>query len=205
MKHLNNQQGFALVTALMLTFIALVIATAMLYLLTQNIKVSGAQKRYKSVIEASYGGSEVVMNDIIPLVFQGLSLTDLQNEFSGIPDFNLQTPSGLNILTDKLNDESSGWSGTNSRTLDPKSSPDLQFSLPASGPNAPPYTVYAKIVDANKGNTDVSGLQLEGAGVAEASSVVTPQHFPNIYRVEVASESSANASERANISLLYAY
>lgn len=202
MKLLNNQQGFALVTALMLTLITLTIVTSMLYLITRNVQVSGSQKRYRNVLEASYGGSEIVLKDVIPLILQGNTMTEIADEFPS--DMNILSPSGITSLVTKLSLPTSKWPSTYNQTFNPKTSADITFNVPGTSA-ASTYNVYAKIVDSKEGNTDLSGLQLEGAGVAEAASVVTPQHFPNVYRVEVLAERPVKTSEQAEVSVLYAY
>lgn len=197
-----NQKGMALVTALMMTMICLAIVMALFYLVGRGIEISASQKRYRTALEASYGGAEVVLKDVIPLVFQGYSSNSIHTQFS---DIDMQFPSGTDCLQEKLNLPTSQWSSSCSQTLSPKSSSDITFELKAAGVGAAPFTVYSKIVDTIQGNSDTSGLQLEGAGVAEPSPVITPQHFPYIYRVEVQGERSVNATERANLSVLYAY
>ena len=203
-KCLNNEKGIALVTALMLTLISLTIIMALLYMITAGTKLSGAQKRYKSSLEASQGGAEILLKDIIPTVMRNYSsstlVTQVQNDFSAVA---LQVDSAQNCLQAKLTRPSSQWPAGCSNTSNPKESPDISFNLQATTGNS--FVVYTKIVDTVKGNTDVSGLQLEGAGVAESSPVLTPQHFPYIYRLEVQGERATNAKEQANISVLYAY
>lgn len=203
-KCLNNEKGIALVTALMLTLISLTIIMALLYMITAGTKLSGAQKRYKSSLEASQGGAEILLKDIIPTVMRNYSsstlVTQVQNDFSAVT---LQVDSAQNCLQAKLTRPSSQWPAGCSNTSNPKESPDISFNLQATTGNS--FVVYTKIVDTVKGNTDVSGLQLEGAGVAESSPVLTPQHFPYIYRLEVQGERATNAKEQANISALYAY
>jgi hypothetical protein len=202
MRLLANQKGIALVTSLMLTMISLVICMAMLYLMTQAVKVSASQKRYRTALEASYGGSDVVLKDVIPLVFQANSAEQIHDAFPGI---NLEFPSGVACLSAKLTKTASTWDSGYSQTLSAKSAPDMKFTLQATGAGAAPYSVYAKIVDTKEGNSDVSGLQLEGSGVVDSAPLVTPQHFPYVYRLEVQAESSAKASEQAKVSVLYAY
>ena len=203
-KCLNNEKGIALVTALILTLISLTIIMALLYMITAGTKLSGAQKRYKSSLEASQGGAEILLKDIIPTVMRNYSsstlVTQVQNDFSAVT---LQVDSAQNCLQAKLTRPSSQWPAGCSNTSNPKESPDISFNLQATTGNS--FVVYTKIVDTVKGNTDVSGLQLEGAGVAESSPVLTPQHFPYIYRLEVQGERATNAKEQANISVLYAY
>lgn len=79
----------------------------------------------------------------------------------------------------------------------------MSFTLQASSGN--PFIVYSKIVDTVSGNSDTGGLQLEGGGVAESSSLLTPQHFPFIYRMEIQGERQNNSTTQANIEVLYAY
>ena len=38
--------------------------TALLYMMTTGTKISGAQKRYLTALDASYGGAEIVAKDI---------------------------------------------------------------------------------------------------------------------------------------------
>lgn len=202
MKLIGNEKGIALITALMLTMISLTLILGLLYMLGQGVLMSASQKRYRTALEASYGGAEVVLKDVVPMVFQGYSSSQLSSQFAGV---SMQFGSGNACLKQKLHLPTSQWSGSCSSTINAKSASDISFTLQATGPSSAPYTVYAKIVDTLKGNTDTSGLQLEGAGVAEAAAVITPQHFPFVYRLEVQAERSMNAVERANVSVLYAY
>lgn len=202
MTKIKNEQGIALLTALMFTCISLTFILALLYLTLQSIQVSASSKRYKTAREASYGGAEIALKEVIPLVFQGYSSSQITASFSGI---NMQISTSTQCMQEKLHLNASQWSAACSKTLDPKSAPDMNFKLQATGLNSQPYNVYTKIVDTVAGNTDTSGLQLEGAGVAESSSFITPQHFPYIYRVEVQAEKSVAAKERAGLSIQYAY
>ena len=66
MQTLRNENGVALVTALMLTLIALTITMALLYMVISSTKMSGAQKRYKTSREASYAAAtELYPKDIL--------------------------------------------------------------------------------------------------------------------------------------------
>ncbi len=199
-EHIKNQDGIALVTALMFTFICLTMILALLYMVTQGIQVSASNKRYKTAREASYGGAEIALKEIVPQIFQGYSSSQLTASFSSV---NLQVPSSSACLQQKLRLPTSQWSSACSTAIDPKSSPDLTMQLKST--KSQPYSVYTKIVDTVQGNTDTSGLQLEGSGVAESSSTITPQHFPYIYRVEVEAEKSTAAREKGSLSIQYAY
>lgn len=203
MKTLSNQHGIALITALILTLVCLTVVMAMFYLVGKGVEISASQKRYRTAREASYGGADIALKEIAPLVFQGLSSAKIQEKFPSA--MSLQLSSGTTCLKEKLNKPTEEWPTSCSQTLDPKTSPDLQFTLKADSSVAAPYKVYTKIVDTIRGNSDISGIMLEGAGVAESSAVITPQHFPFIYTVEVQAEKSSHATEQANLSVQYAY
>ncbi len=204
MKLLRSQDGIALVTSLMLTLISLTMVMALLYMITQGTKVSGQMKHYKTALDASYGGSEILTKDVFPFILRGYSsstlVTDVTSGFSGVT---LQVNTTQNCLQSKLTKATANWpSGCDSGPSASKN-PDLNIKLQAVSGN--PFKVYSKIVDTTVGNSDVSGLQLEGAGVAEGSTVLTPQHFPYIYRLEVQGERENNPTAQANLEILYAY
>lgn len=199
----NNNNGFALVTSLMLTLLSLTVVLALLLIITQGTKLSGLNKKYKTAVEASYGGAEILAKEILPFVMQNYSATtlktDLESKFSSVQ---LDVASA-SCLQAKLTKQTSAWPSTCSNTPDPKRSPDITYKMAATTGN--PFVVYSKIVDTTAGNTDISGISLEGAGVAESSSILTPQHFPYIYRLELQGERQSNAGAQANIEVLYAY
>lgn len=204
MRILKNNKGVALVTSLMLTLISLTIIMALMYMITRSTTVSASLKRYKTALEASYGGSELYTKDILPFVLQNYENANLATELSStFAAVNPQLLTTLNCIQSKLSSPSSNWPAGCSNTAEPKKSPDLTFQLSAT--SGAPYTIYSKIVDTLLGNTDISGLQLEGAGVAEAQSGITPQHFPYVYRLELQGERSVGATAQANIEVLYAY
>ena len=202
MNYIKNQQGIALVTALMFTLISLAIIMMLLYCMTQGIQASASNRRYKTALEASYGGAEVMLKEVIPQIFQGYSSSKLATAFNGI---NMNVDASTSCLKTKLTTPTASWPASCSKSLDPTSAPDLDFTLQAKGPSSTPFTVYSKVVDTVTGNTDTSGLQLEGAGVAEATATITPQHFPYYYRVEVQAQRSTKAKEQANLDIQYAY
>lgn len=204
MKILSDNKGIALVTSLMITLISLTIVMALLYLITRGTQMSAQQKRYKTSLEASYGGVEILTKDVFPLVLRNYSSTSMNSEItSTFNQINMQVLATQNCLQSKLTKPTANWPTGCSNLSEPKKSPDMTFSLSASTGN--PFIVYSKIVDTTSGNSDLSGLQLEGAGVSEGSSVLTPQHFPYVYRLEVQGEREANATAQANIEVLYAY
>ncbi len=202
MKYIKNQDGIALLTALMFTFICLTMILCLLYTITQGIQTSASNKRYKTAREASYGGAEIALKEVIPQIFQNNTSSQVTGSFSTI---NLQLPASSSCLQQKLRLPQARWDASCSASLNPKTSPDMTMQLKSTGADAQPYSVYTKIVDTVPGNTDTSGLQLEGSGVAEASTTITPQHYPYIYRVEVEAEKATAAKEKGSLSIQYAY
>lgn len=199
-----DKRGFALVTSLMLTLISLTIVLSILYFITQGTQLSGLHRKYRTALEASHGGTELFTKDILPYVMRNYSSTSLKDDLE--TNFGSVSLNVLNsgCLQKKLVNATQNWPSGCDNVSNPTKNPDLRFTMQSADGNNPFY-VYSKIVDTMTGNTDISGLQLEGAGVAESQSVLTPQHFPYIYRVEVQGERANNSSAQANIEVLYAY
>ncbi len=215
MKSFRNERGVALMLALMLSFISLAIIAAVVYLVTQGTTISGIQKRYQTAQESAKGGVELVTKEIIERTVGSGDLsaekTSIQTDYSLVSlAFPATTTTACLQQKLLLSTQIRGvnkWTNCNpgNMTLDPKDSPDVTFQLSGLTPEQS-FSVFAKIVDTVGGNTDTSGLGLEGLGVVESGSgMVTPKHDPFMYRVEVQSERTANPDERANISVLYAY
>lgn len=204
---LRSRQGIALVTSLMLTLISMTIVLALMYMITQGTKTSGQFKRYKSALDASYGGTEIFAKDIFPYILRNYSsatlATDVHNTFTDSYGNGVANVLSPTCLQTKLTKTTANWPASCDQSPFPAKNPDMSFTLQAA--SGSPFTVYSKIVDTTVGNSDVSGLQLEGAGVAEGSSVITPQHFPYIYRVEIQGQRQNNPTEQANLEVLYAY
>ena len=219
MKFINNQNGIALVTALMLTLISLVIILTLLYLVNQGITTVGSQKRYHNALEASHGGVDVFSREIIPGIITVInndpadpatavtnSLVTLKTRFSSIGlDF---TQTG-DCLRQKLTLPASQWTActANNRTTDPRNEADAMFVLKGVGSFSSGYKVYSKIVDTTPGNSDASGIDYldSGAGVTGSSAGISPKHLPALFRMEVQGEKEQNPKERALLSVLYAY
>src|ERR1039457_820820 len=211
---IKNEKGIALVMALMLTLISLTIAMTLLYMITQGIKTSASSKRYQSVREASYGGVQLLTKDVIPTIFGGFSTSvSIKNKFTALNNVDASS-----CLGQKITLPTAQWnSACVSSNYNAKSEYDIAFNLYA--PKDQPYRFYAKIVDTqgrkffipdgtyetSAGNTDSSGLTLEGAGTTDSNRAIAPPHFPYVYRIEVSGERVTNPDEQAKLSALYAY
>lgn len=217
MKYLDNEEGVALITALMFTLICLGMVMTLMYYVLINTKISAAQKKYRNSIEASYGGTELVTKMIIPRLFSNYSVgkSSLAADFGGTGtnklDMLINAPgmSTSQILRDKLNKATAEWpAGLPIRDVNPKITPDFVFSLKGQNSSSD-FKVYGKIVDtvAGVGIIDASGIDYldAGIGVAGTSSSTQAPRTPNIYSIEIQGEAAINPREKAGLSVLYAY
>ena len=201
-----NQEGAALVTALMLTMLSLVISMALLSTVLSGIGVSASQKRYRSALSAAQGGVELLTRELVPLLFRsGATREELQDQFALI---DLQLPQ-YDCLRQKLNNPTGNWSacGADPAPADPDRSPDVIFRLASDGSRG--FRVAGKIVDSVPGNSDHNAVidYLDAGGsVSAKEEVIRPRHVPGIYNVSVQGErEGGEGQEKARLSLLYAY
>lgn len=206
MKKLGNEDGIALVTALMFSLICLGIVAALMQMLLLQTKVSATEKNYRNSLEAAYGGTELLTKEFIPKLFTNYSsgIGPLLTAYGsgGLGDIGLQVDDGLET---KLSTATDDW-GSLSKTPDAKDIPDLQFTLRGVSSSAN-FKVYAKIVDTVTGNSDTTGVDYldSGAGVAGTGAGISPKHNPALYSLEVRGEKATNPKEKALLSVLYAY
>ncbi len=207
MRYLRNEDGIALITALMFTLLCLGMIMTLLYYVLAGTRMSAAQKRYRNSMEASYGGTEFVTKTIIPRLFNNYS----GGKESLVTDFGAADKLGLTFTTaglgTKLSLSTASWGGL-SRTVDPKDTPDVTFVLKGQTAGND-FKVYTKIIDtiAGVGLIDASGVDFldAGIGVSGTSTSTQTPRTPTIYTVEVQGEALVNPKEKAKLSVLYAY
>lgn len=217
---LNNEKGIALITALLFTLLSLGIVMTLLYMVTLGTKVTGAEKRYKTALEASYGATELLSKDILPSIFKNYttaaSIATVPANYYGV---SLGIPDS-SCLAQKTQKPTSQWNTTlctnSTKTATPNESPDMTFNLKAAN-DATGYNVYTKIVDTRCGgdptkgqvcsNSDSSGIDYldGGGGVTSGGGVVQPQPRPAYYKIEIQGERASNPIEKSKLSVLYAY
>jgi len=218
MKSLNNR-GIALITALMLTLITLVIILGIMSIISSNIKSSAANKAYRNVTEASYGGADLLVQDMIPRLFTNQSSggtsaaalsfgiannAGLISDYGGSSKISVAFNSNA-CLQQKLNNSVAGWLACPGDRINPKPNYDMKFSL-AGLPGEPGFTVYSKIIDTSVGVPYPSGgNKLLGGGVTESSSGTTSNLNHYVYLIEIQGERTLNPAEKSNLSLLYEY
>jgi len=228
MKLLTNERGVALITSLMFTVLALVISMSLLYMVTSGIRTSGAMKRYKTVLDAAYGGTEIMTKD---LLVKALTYgTDSPGTFSSYVTGQMGSinPTFSTCFQERLDNPKIVWSSACSTvTGNPKESPDVSFTLtPVTGS---PFTIYSKIVDTTEwrfvsfsspatggipvllnkvvtGNSErgsASGDNTKGGTVTQKKPEIP--HYPYMYRIEIQGERQQNPAEKANITVQYAF
>ncbi len=217
----KNEKGIALITALLFTLLSLGIVMMLLYIITQGTKITGAQKRYSTALEASYGASELLSKDILPSIFRtyttATSIATVPALFAGV---SLTIPDS-SCLLEKTQNPTSLWDSAvcspPTKTNLPNVSADMTFNLKAlNDPTG--YRVYAKIIDTRCGgdvtiagqtcsNSDSSGIDyLDGAeGVTGGGGIVGTPHKPAYYKIEIQGERASNPKEKSKLSLLYEY
>jgi len=217
MKILRNQDGIALITALLFTLLCLGMIMTLLYYVLAGTRISAAQKRYRNSLEASYGGTEFVSKAVIPRLVT--NLTNYANYSTSYAaglytlgqDFGtgkLDLVAGPDLKR-KLFYSTASW-GTSpaSKSLLPKTAPDLTFILKGQSTGID-FKVYTKIVDtvSGIGLLDSSGIDYldAGIGVSGTSSSTQTPRSPAVYSIEVQGEAAVNPKEKAALSVLYAY
>jgi hypothetical protein len=198
---LSDNKGFVLITALMFTLITLAICLGILFCVTQNIKLAASQKIYRNVTEASYGGVDLVTQEIIPRLFNSETISTLISEYSNIS----MSFGDSSCITQKLNSSVGSWIACSGLDLNPKNKPDVTFKL--AGVSGQSFNVYSKIVDTVPGvpYVNANGTQLLGGGVADSSTGTGMSLSHYTYSIEIAGERASNPVEKSNISVLYEY
>jgi hypothetical protein len=169
MKMINNEKGVALITSLMFTLIALSITSMLLYIIMQNVVLSGSHKRYKNTLEASYGAAEIATKEIIPLIFSDYSTAgafsgNKASMISKLSSISLSTMSSDACLMQKINKPSSLWTGCSAVQMSSaistvKPNADIFFNL-RGAQDTSGFNVYTKIIDTMPGNTDSGATKI---------------------------------------------
>jgi len=216
MKLLKDQSGIALVTSLMMTLISLAMIMVLMSYVMQGISSTGATKRYKNTLEASYGGTELIVKDIIPMFFNysgsstASSIAGLESKYTSI---NLKFDAGNQCLLQKLNNQTSAWTdavcGIKRTSTNAKELPDMTFVLKSTitgFQTSPGYKVFAKIVDtAVVGNTYKSSEDYAAKTPGGDRDGGSPNPIPSVYTINITAERETNPLEKTMLEVLYSY
>lgn len=215
-KKKHSERGAVLIVVVILSAIALAVATSLLYMVTAGTKISGMEKRYRTARDASYGAVEVLGQVIFSKQSNTTTafLTPLNTatpvDTSGCASLpGAQTANGLST---KILLSSSAWNSScnKSSLIDPAvlSTYDISFEI---GTN-PVYRVYAKIIDTMQGNTlgsyggKESGGRLDThSGVVTTASELPVVSVPYSYLMEIDTRNLSDTSERSRLSVFYHY
>lgn len=182
-----NDRGIALVTVLILSLLALVIAAATIYMAFQSAEISGIKKRYTTALGASKGGTDATAL----IISNGGSVPP---DMAGITQ--LSSSACLDV---KLAYRRSSWGSCDTGEEVTSSSYDIRFDF------ARDYTAYAKIVDTVPGNTIVGeSLEVQGVVSGQSGYIKNPTVVPYMYRLGIRSENKNNPNDSAEITALYA-
>lgn len=222
MSQLNNEKGIALITALCFTLISLGMVMMLLYIVTQGTKVTAANKRYKTTLEASYGAVDLLQKDIIPRMINFTSATTGPASMRALTLPGIMntaiTQAKADCLYQKIN--KTLWDATKcdaeTKTNIASVSPDMTFNLKATNDSVG-YNVYTKIVDTKCGGTasdpcsnsdpnsgGIKGLE-KPVGTGGNGEQDTTVSKPAYYRIEIRGERALNPLEKSDLSVLYAY
>jgi hypothetical protein len=212
-RKIQSEKGAVLIVVIVLSAVALVIMTALIYMITVGTQISGLQKRYKTALEAGEGGGDVFYQ-LIATRAESAGQAALAGELNAF-GLNFATTTSLGCtglvsgvtytgLAAKLMTPSTSWTNCDSSiSIDPAtpSTYDMKIDLGTTTK----YSVYAKIVATTDGNSG-GDLSLQTRGVVSSNSgEVAVMPIPFLYAIEVVSENGARIDERAKISTLYQY
>ncbi len=201
-KTLKNQQGIALISALMIGFVSMLMISALLYMITNGTFISGSKTRYQMALESGHGGMNFFTKEIIQRGLSGADLSAVAGSFSGVV-----APVATNAeFNAKLTTTGDITDGTYPNTLVDTT---ITFAYPVDAViTSPldPLVVSTVIVSTSRGNSGTSTNLLGGGGVVNTTSgTITPQHIPYLYQTQTRAEKSTNPVENAQLSAVYAY
>ncbi len=193
LKMIENEQGIALVSALMMGAIGMLMVVSLLFMVGNTGSwTSGSKIRYQAALAASHGGMNFFTQEIIQRGLGGTSLSAM-GTYGGlvtpvVSDANLNSKL---TTTGRLND------GTYPNA-------PLDVTMAFAMQTGPAITVNSTILSTSRGNSGTSSNLLLGGGVVNNNSgVITPQHIPYLYQTE--SRGKAASIENATLSAIYAY
>jgi hypothetical protein len=206
-KIINNQQGIALVSALIFGVIGMLMVSSLLLMVDSGTWLSGSKKRYHMALNATHGGMDFFTKEVIQSGLSGTNLGAMSN-FGGILTTNaaVTNPQFTDKLTTRGDTNDGFWpyDPNLANTANAFVTPDatVSFTFP-SGPN---INVATTILSTNRGNSGTAANVLQGGGVVNnGGNTITPQHIPYLYQTVSQGQSAANARENARLSTIYAY
>jgi hypothetical protein len=207
-KIINNQQGIALVSALVFGVIGMLMVASLLLMVDSGTWLSGSKKRYHMALSATHGGMDFFTKEVIQSGLGGTTLGAM-NPFGGllitnpaITDANFTTK-----LTTRGDSTDGFWPydpnlvNTGNAFVIPDAT--VSFVFPGGAGN---INVATTILSTNRGNSGLAANVLQGGGVVNnGGNAIAPQHIPYLYQTVSQGQSAVNARENARLSAIYAY
>lgn len=202
----RNQNGMALIIAILVAFIILVLGSMALYISTQSTKISGEFSVYRSSVEAANGAfreTRAILSYIKENKPFSVPFNIIDNRTACL-HYKLNTPS-INWTNSDLTSNGClartvalAENTNDSKVIDYY---DLKYSLGN-------YYVYLKIVNTSLGNTQTQNKGLTTGGTTSKKhgiNIIFAPKAPYIYRIEIVSVSKLNPYDFSHVSVLYAF
>lgn len=194
-KIICNQDGVALVSALVLGLLGMLMVATLLLMVNTGTWMSGSKKRYQTALSAAHGGMNFFAKEMIQRGLAGTNLSVMGGGYGGIlnpiisnADWNTKL-----TTTGRLND------GTYPNA-------PLDATITFTPQNGPAIAVNTSILSTSRGNSGLSPNLLQSGGVVNnTSGTITPQHFPYLYQIETQAQNAANPFENATLSSTYVF
>lgn len=213
---LKSEQGAVLLVVIILSTIALAVMTTVLYIVTVGSQMTGMEKRYRTALEAGFGGWDVT-RQIIEFQNDSAAVDDYKDELNTYNMNIISTTSTTcanatgtiyTAMSAKIMTSTKDWNNSCDRStqINPATpnTYDLSFELGSLGtPNR--YKVFAKIVHTQQGNTASGYAEVKTPSGTTSTGGLETMEVPSSYAVEIDSQNSTNPNERAKLSILYQF
>lgn len=214
--NLGSERGAVLLVVIILSAIALAVATSLLYMITTSTQISGMEKRFRTARDANFGAVEVLGQMIFSKqTTTGAVFLASLNPTYPIDALGCQGGTGASSATGlaaKILYDSSTWNASCKQTgvIDPKVANSYDFSFDIG--TSPVYRIYVRIIDTLSGNTlgtyagqEVGSHLDTHQGVVSTQAELPVENIPYTYLVETLASNLTNATERSRLQLFYQY
>ena len=184
-----SERGVALILVLVLSTIALLVMTTVLYVITTGTQLSGSEKRYRTAHEAALGGVEVfrkIVQDQAATTIPGVTI--------------VYQPSPAAFTTKLTGANLTGYDTSVSINPSVPSTYDMYVDL-----GNPVYRVYAKMVQKQQGNTNKGYKNVRiKTGVVPADPGMGVVNV-TYYTMTILAQKAANPTERVRMDLVHIF
>lgn len=200
---LRNERGMALVMALVLGVVGMLMLASVLYMVKTGTDTGSSQRYSEQASTSAHGVMTLVTREIIQNALAGAPLSGMGATYNQA-NMTLALGAGSTNATFTSKLTTSGWIGNGIGY--PGTDPDAIITLTFPGVS-PDIVVNATLRATSRGNSGTSTNVLVGGGVVSSGggSVITPEHVPYMYHVDIQAQSATSSGENARLSGIYAY